>query len=500
MDVLSGLLHGLSVALIPQNIMACFLGAFLGTVTGVLPGLGPTSAMALLLPLTFGLPTEASIIMLAGIYYGAMYGGSTTSILLNMPGEAASMVTCFDGYQLSRKGRGGAALAVSALGSWVAGTLAVLALMLFAPSLARFALLFAPPEYFAITLLGLLTLNNLTGKSFIKASLMTIIGMMIGTIGMDSLSGYTRFVLTPSMLEGIDLVPVLMGLFGLSEVLLMAGEPSQAIDVMKVKFRELYPTKQEIKKSILPILRGTIIGFPIGLLPGPAAVLSSMASYKVEKSISKYPEEFGNGAIEGVAGPESANNAASTGTLVPLFALGLPFAPPAAMLLSGLMIHGINPGPLFITQHADLFWAVIGSMYIGNVMLLFLNLPFVGIFASLIKTPPRILMPIITSIMIIGAYSLNNSTFDIGIMLLFGIIGLVLKKLDFATSPLIIGLVLGPMFEENLRQGLLMVKGNFSLFFSRPLAAIFLILSIFLIIWPFIGGKKMRRIKGDLNS
>lgn len=491
MEVIANLLQGFSVAISPGNILACLIGAFMGTVTGVLPGIGPTSAMALLLPITFGLPPAASLIMLAGIYYGAMYGGSTTSILLNMPGEAASMVTTFDGYQMARKGRAGAALAVAAIGSWVAGTLAIFGLMFFAPGLAKLALMFAPPEYFAVTILGILTLNNLTGDSFIKATMMMVIGMIVGTIGMDSLSGFTRFAFMPELMDGIDIVPVLMGLFGLSEVLLIVSQPAENVEVLKVKFRELYPTRNEIKRSIWPILRGTLVGFPIGLLPGPAAVLSSMASYKVEKSVSRHPEEFGKGAIEGVAGPEAANNAASAGTMVPLFALGLPFAPPAAMLLSGLMIHGINPGPMFITEHADLFWAVIASMYIGNVMLVILNLPLVGVFASLINTPSTILMPVITGIMVIGAYSLNNSIFDVAILLLFGVLGYWMKKVDYPQAPLIIGLVLGPMLEENLRQGLLMVHGNFIVFFHRPITAAFLTISVILLIWG-IGGKSIK--------
>jgi len=487
LEIIANLFQGFETAISPMNILACFIGALLGTATGVLPGIGPTAAMALLLPMTFGLPPTASLIMLAGIYYGAMYGGSTTSILLNMPGEAASMVTCFDGYQMARKGRAGAALAVSAIGSWVAGTLGIVGLMLFAPNLADIALRFGPPEYFAITLVGLLTLNNLTGDSFIKATIMMLIGMMIGTVGMDALSGFRRFAFTPELIDGIDVVPVLMGLFGLGEVFSIMSKPGGIIEVLKVKFRDLYPTLQEMKRSIMPILRGSLIGFPVGLLPGPAAVLASMASYKVEKSVSKNPEEFGKGAIEGVAAPEAANNAASSGAMVPLFALGLPFAPPAAMLLSGFMIHGINPGPTFITEHADLFWAVIASMYLGNIMLIVLNLPLVGVFASLINIPPRILMPIITGIMVIGAYSLNNSVFDIGILLLFGILGYFMKRVDYPQAPLIIGLVLGPMFENNLRQGLLLVHGNFLQFFHRPITAVLLIICIILITWGIIG-------------
>ncbi|MGI5837807.1 MAG: tripartite tricarboxylate transporter permease, partial [Chloroflexota bacterium] len=372
---LTNLLQGFVQALTPINIVACFLGAFLGTVTGVLPGIGPAAAMALLLPITFGLPPTTSLIMLAGIYYGAMYGGSTTSILLNMPGETASMVTCFDGYQMAKKGRAGAALAVAAIGSWIAGTVSLIGLMLFAPALANVALAFGPPEYFALILLGVLTLNNLTGDSFLKATLMLIIGLGIATVGTEIIKGISRFDFgNPDLLDGFDVIPVLMGLFGLSEVFVGLRDKDSTAEVTKVRFRDLYPTREEIMRSIAPIFRGTAIGFPIGLLPGPAHILSTMVSYRVEKGVAKNPDRFGKGAIEGVAGPESANNAASTGAMVPLFALGLPFTVQAAIMIAALRTHNITPSPLLISQHGDMFWAVIASMYIGNVVLLILNL------------------------------------------------------------------------------------------------------------------------------
>lgn len=496
--VFSNLLQGFIDAISPINIFACFIGALLGTVTGVLPGIGPAAAMALLLPITFGLPPTASLIMLAGIYYGAMYGGSTTSILLNIPGETASVVTCFDGYQMAKKGRAGAALAVVAIGSWVAGTLSTIGLMFFAPPLAQAALAFGPPEYFAVALLGLLLLNNLTGDSFIKATLMMVFGLMLGTVGMDMISGYTRFTFGVGALsDGIELVPVLMGLFGLAEVLTLMGSRSEVSEVVNVRFRELYPTREELKRSLKPILRGTAIGFPIGLLPGPAHVLSTMVSYKLEKSFSRTPEEFGKGAIEGVAGPESANNAASTGAMIPLFGLGIPFSPGTAILISALMIHGVSPSPLLISQHPRLFWAVIASMYLGNVMLLVLNLPFVSVFASMIKIPAHILMPIITGIMLIGAYSINNNVFDVWVMVVFGVFGYLLRKVNYPTVSLIIGLILGPMFEESLRQGLLMTKGSFWLFFHRPIAGVLLILAIFALLWG-VGGKFVKRFIGRI--
>ncbi len=500
MEVISNLLQGFNSAMLPFNLAVCFFGALFGTIVGVLPGIGPTAAMALLLPLSFSFSPTASLILLAGIYYGAMYGGSTTSILLNMPGEAASAITCIDGYQMAKKGRGGAALAIAGIGSWVAGTIAIVGLMFFAPSLSKMALMFGPPEYFAIAALGLLLLNNLTGGPFIKSTFVMIIGLMLGTVGLEISSGYSRFTFgILSLFEGVQLIPVLMGLFGMAEVFETIKENSQNVQVMKVKFRELYPTKGELKRSVWPIIRGTLIGFPIGLLPGPSGTLASFAAYKLEKTVSPAKKEFGKGAIEGVAAAESANNAASTGSMIPLFALGLPFAPPVAILLSGLMIHGIAPGPLFISQHADIFWAVIASMYLGNVMLIILNLPLVGIFASLIKTPPKILMPIISAIMLIGAYSLNNSLFDVGVLLFFGIIGYYMKKSDFEPSPLVIGLVLGPFLEESLMQGLGIMNGNFFAFFTRPISAVLLGIAILLLLWG-LGGNVIKRLIVKQNS
>lgn len=491
--VIANLLQGFGDAITPINILACFMGALLGTVTGVLPGIGPAAAMALLLPVTFGLPPETSLIMLAGIYYGAMYGGSTTSILLNMPGETASLVTCFDGYQMAKKGRAGAALAVSALGSWFAGTIAIIGLMLFAPFLARVALTLGSQEYFAIALLGLLLLNNLTGDSFLKATVMLVAGLMISTVGTEIISGYTRFSFgSISLTDGFDVVPVLMGLFGLAEVFVVLGNKSKAGEVLKVRFRDLYPTLGEIKKSLKPILRGSLIGFPIGLLPGPAHILSTFISYKVEKSVSRHPEEFGKGAIEGVAGPESANNAASTGAMIPLFALGLPFTVQAAIMISALRVHGITPSPLLISQHGDIFWAVIASMYIGNVMLVALNLPLVGIFASLIRTPTYILMPVIIGIMIIGSYSMNGNIFDVWVLLICGILGFAMKLVNYPTVPLIIGLVLGPMFEESLRQGLILSRGSLSVFVQRPVTEVIMILTLVVVIWG-ISGKSIKK-------
>jgi putative tricarboxylic transport membrane protein len=493
MDIIHNLMQGFATALSFQNLLACFCGAFIGTVVGVLPGIGPVGAMSLLLPFSFGLDAGTSLILLAGIFYGAMYGGSTTSILINLPGEAASVVTCLDGYQMAKKGRAGAALAVAAIGSFVAGTMGVVLLMLFAPPLGQAALAFGPPEYFGIALIGMLLLSNLTGDSFLKALVVFVIGMMISTIGIDALTGYNR--LSFGMLEltrGVEFLPCAMGLFGLAEVFDIALQPYKVGETIKVRFRELYPNREEIRRSIWPIIRGTFVGFPIGLIPGPAAIMSSLVSYRLERGVSKRPEEFGKGAIEGVAGPESANNAAAAGTMVPLLALGIPFAPATAVLLGGLMIHGVAPGPTFMTSHASLFWLVIASMYIGNFMLLVFNLPMVGFFALLTKVPPRILIPIVTSLMMLGAYSVNNSAFDMYMLLFFGLVGFIFKCLDFSSTPLLVGMVLGPVFEKGLRQSLILADGELSFFVKRPISGSMMAIAALIIIWVIVGGVRER--------
>lgn len=500
--ILSSLAGALQMCFSLENLLACFIGVLTGTIVGVLPGIGPVGAMALLLPFSYGMSPGAGLIMFAGIYYGSMYGGSTTSILLNMPGESVSVITCLDGYKMAKKGRAGAALSISAIGSFVAGTFGIVAMMLFAPPLARAALSFSAPEYFAIAILGVLLLSNLTGDSFLKSFLMIILGMMISCIGMDPLSGYNRMTFQiPELTRGIDMLPISMGAFGLAEVLTTVVEPYAVGDLIKVKMKDLYPTKKEIKRSIMPIARGSVLGFFTGLIPGPSAVISSVVSYKMEKSLSKHPEEFGEGAIEGVAGPESANNAASSGAMIPLLALGLPFNANTAMLLTGLMIHGITPGPLFITEHADLFWLCIASMYIGNLMLLVLNLPLVGVFAKLTNIQSNVLMPIVTALMLIGAYSVNNSMMDVTLTVVFGLVGFALKCLKVPAAPLVIGLVLGTICEEGLRQGLIMCDGNFFGFFTRPISGTILMLTVILgiaIIMKHIKARKARE-KGFNN-
>ena len=469
---MENLLYGFSVAITPMNLMYCFLGAFLGTLVGVLPGIGPVGSMALLLGATYGLPPDTALIMFAGIYYGSMYGGSTTSILVNIPGEASSVVTAIDGYQMARKGRAGAALCLAAVGSFIAGTIGLILLTFLAPMLAEVALKFGPPEYFAIAVCGLLVLSQLSGQSMLKSFTMVGLGLALGTVGLDDISGQARFTFGNSALQkGIDFVPVAMGLFGIAEVLEVAAEKlNEKQEVIKVKLRELLPTRLETMKSIGPSLRGSVLGFLVGLIPGPAAVISTFMSYTLERKLSKTPEDFGKGAPEAVAGPESANNSAAIGAFVPVLSLGIPFAPPTALLLSAMMIHGVTPGPLLITEHPEVFWGLIASMYIGNVMLLILNLPLVGLFVKVLEIPSKVLMPLIILLCIIGAFAINNAVADIWIMIVFGILGFILRKWKFSVAPLVLALVIGPMLENALMQSLLMSQGSLTIFYIHPLA------------------------------
>lgn len=476
---MENLLYGFSVAITPMNMLYCFAGAFLGTLVGVLPGIGPVGSMALLLGATYGLPPATALIMFAGIYYGSMYGGSTTSILVNIPGEASSVVTAIDGYQMARKGRAGSALCLAAVGSFVAGTIGLLLLTFLAPLLAEVALKFGPPEYFAIAVCGLLVLSQLSGQSLLKSFAMVGLGLALGTVGLDDISGQARFTFGNIALQkGIDFVPVAMGLFGIAEVLEVAAEElNEKQEVIKVKIRELLPTREETVKSIGPSLRGSVMGFLVGLIPGPAAVISTFLSYTFERKISKHPEEFGKGAPEGVAGPESANNSAAIGAFVPVLSLGIPFAPPTALLLSAMMIHGVTPGPLLITEHPEVFWGLIASMYIGNVMLLILNLPLVGLFVKVLEVPSKVLMPLIILLCIVGAFAINNAVADIWIMIVFGILGFFLRKWNFSVAPLVLALVIGPMLENALMQSLLMSQGSLSIFYTQPLARSLFILT-----------------------
>jgi putative tricarboxylic transport membrane protein len=471
-----GFVSALLVALEPANLLACFAGAVLGTIVGVLPGLGPAGAMALILPLTIKMGPTAGLIMLAGIYYGSMYGGSTTSILVNVPGEAASVVTTIDGYRLARRGRAGAALAVAAIASFVAGTVSVVGLQLFAPAVARAALAFGPAEYFAFTLLGLVLLANLTGHAPARSLTMVLLGIMLSTVGMDPLGGTVRFTFDVAGAQGgLSFIAVTAGLFGVAEVLaLMAGPPAAAAPAA-VKFRELYPSREELRRSVPPILRGTFLGFLVGLIPGPAATIASFISYGIERKVSRYRHELGHGAIEGVAGPEAANNAAAGGGLVPLLSLGLPFTPATAVLLSGMLLTGVTPGPFLLRDHPHVFWGVIGSFYVGNAMLLLLNLPLVGLFARVATIPPPYLMPGVLVLCAVAAFADNNNLFDVWVMVASGAIGYGLRVLGYDVVPVVLGLVLGPLLERSLLQALTIARGDISGLWSSTPAAVMLL-------------------------
>jgi putative tricarboxylic transport membrane protein len=490
---LQNLFLGFSTVFTVTNLFYSLIGCLIGTMVGVLPGVGPLAGISMLLPTTFGLNPASAIILLAGIYYGAMYGGSTTSILMRIPGEAASVITCIDGYAMAQKGRAGPALAIAAIGSYIAGTLSVVGLMFLAPPLAKFALGFGPPEYFSLLLCGLVVLGYMTGGSVVKNLSMIVLGLLFGMIGMDQMTGYFRFSYGIVALgDGIGIVPVAVGLFGISEILATAGQAKRP-EVIKPRFRDLFPSRLELRDSMGPIGRGTVMGFLIGIIPGSAHIISTFVSYAVERRISKHPERFGKGAIEGVAGPESANNAASEGALVPMLALGVPTGPIPAVLLAALMVHGINPGPLFIKEQPVIFWGLIASMYIGNLVLLLLNLPLVSIFVNFLRVPYQILYPTILMFCVVGVYAVNSSLVDVGIMSIMGLLGYVLRKLDFETAPMVLGVILAPIIEVSFRQALAMSNGEYSIFVQRPISLTFLagaLLMILLALRPLIMKKK----------
>lgn len=486
-ESLQYLAEGFKIAASIDNLFYCFAGAIVGTLIGILPGIGPIAGIALLIPATFSLNPTSAIIMLAGIYYGAMYGGSTTSILLNVPGETASVITCIDGYQMAQKGRAGPALALCAIGSFIAGTLGVFGLAFLAPPLAEAALAFGPPEYFSLMVLGFIVLSNVTGTSLTKSLMMAVAGLIIGTIGLDPVTGVARFTFNSvSLLGGIEFVAVAIGLFGIGEVLANVEKSPDVLEgrVLVPRLKDLYPNLQDLKKAIKAILRGTGIGFGIGLVPGPAPVIATYASYMVERKVSKHPEEFGKGAVEGVAGPEAANNSACQAAFIPLFVLGIPFAPPTAILLGALLIHGVTPGPMMIQEHPELFWGVVASMYIGNFILLILNLPFVPFFANILRIPKKILLPLVVLFCITGMYTVNNSIFDIWVMLLFGALGFLMRKWAYEGAPLLLALVLGPKLEVAFRQSLMISHGDFGIFILRPISMIFLVSTVLFLMIP----------------
>jgi putative tricarboxylic transport membrane protein len=481
-ETLHNLYVGFSVALAPGVLLYAFVGCVIGTLVGVLPGVGPLAGISLLLPVSFGLDATSAIVLLAGIYYGAMYGGSTTSILMRIPGEAASVMTCIDGYALTRKGRAGPALAIAATGSYIAGTASIVGLMLLAPPLASFALRFGPPEYFALLLLGLLALAYMSGGSMLKSLAMAALGLLLGMVGIDPMTGFLRFSYGLIELgDGIGIVPVAVGLFGLSEILLTAGQPSVQ-EVIKPKLSELLPSREEWRDALWPIGRGTVLGFLIGIIPGSAHIISSFVSYALERRLSKHPERFGQGAIAGVAGPESANNSATSGAFVPMLALGVPSGPIPAVMIAAMMVHGIAPGPLLISQQPDLFWGFVASMYVGNLVLLILNLPLVGIFVNVLRVPYPLLYPAILMFCVLGVYAVNGSVVDVGIMTAMGALGYVLRKFDFETAPVVLGLILAPMMEMSFRQSLSMSAGSYQVFINRPIALAMLIVGSVLLL------------------
>ncbi len=493
------IIHGFSISLTWANVFYCFLGVLVGTLVGILPGLGPSATISLLLPTTFYLGPTPAIIVLAGVYYGAMYGGSTTSILVNIPGEAASVVTCLDGYQMARNGKAGPALGISAFGSFIAGTVSVVGLMIFAPPLAKFALRFGPPEYFALIFMAFSLVTYLASGDLLKAIMAIAMGVFIGTIGMDFVTGEERFSYgSLTLSDGLGLVPVVMGLFGVAEVLHNLEQEAEEVSILQTEIKNLFPNLAEWKASFGPILRGTVVGFILGVLPGGGSIMGAFASYVVEKKVSKHPEKFGTGVIEGVAGPESANNAGSTSNFIPLLTLGMPANAVMALLLGALMIHGVRPGPMLIQENPDIFWGVVTSMYIGNVMLLVLNLPLIGIWVRLLKVPYSILFPLILFFCFIGAYSLNNNIWEVIVMIIFGILGYIMRKFKYEAAPFVFAFVLGSFLETALRQSLLMSEGSFGIFFTRPISAVLMVAGIIL-----FGIQMMPKFKpknlGDVN-
>ena len=497
MEILNGLLEGFIVALTPMNLMWCFVGCFLGTVVGVMPGLGPAATIAMLLPLTFQMNPTSGLIMLCGIYYGAKYGGSTTSILLNVPGESASVVTCLDGYQMARKGRAGAALGIAAIASFIAGTIGVIALMLVAPPLAKFALSFSSPEYFALMALGLAMVVLLAGTSLVKALLAMLVGLWIASMGTDLFTAVSRFTFGNSeLLDGVDFVVVAIGVFAIGEVLgnMETREGATVLPVPK-GLRNLLPTMAELKACRFAFINGSVIGFIIGILPGAGSTIASFISYGVEKAVSKHPEKFGTGVPEGVAAPEGANNSETGGALVPMLTLGIPGSSTTAILLAALILWGLKPGPLMIQDNPALFWGLVASMYVGNVMLLILNIPLIPLFAQILRLPAALLYPVIFGISIVGVYSVSNSLFDVWMLAAFGLLGYVMRKLDYPSAPLILGLVLGDSMERALRQSLMMSQGELGILVSRPISAVMLGLAVLILLLPLFKKANAWRVK-----
>ncbi len=500
MEAFSHLLDGFAVALVPSRIFYCFVGCLWGTLVGILPGIGPLGGIALLLPLTFKMDPASSIIMLAGIFYGAMYGGSTTSILLNIPGEAASIVTCLDGYQMARKGRAGPALVIAALGSFVGGTLSILALMLFAPPLANLMLRIGPGEEFALMVLALVVMSFVSSAPILKTLAMIFLGLMIANVGLDPFTATPRFSFGyTGFSEGINFVPMAIGLFGVSEILINF-ENIGLVEVIKPRLRDLLPCWGDLKASCLPIIRGSGIGLFFGFVPGISHIVSTFISYAVEKKLSRNPEEFGTGRIEGVAGPETANNATTGTSLVPLLVLGIPAIPATALLMSALMIHNVNPGPQLISDHPEVFWGLIASMYLGNVMLVVLNVPLVGIFINFLRIPYIYLAPTILVISVVGVYGVNSNPVDIGLIAVFGLLGYLLRKFRFDLAPLVMAVVLGDKIEMSFRRALTISEGSLWIFATSSFSAVFLAAAALILILQLIAWLFGFRIRGQRGT
>ena len=486
---------GFHIAITPVNLLLCFLGALAGTIIGALPGIGPSAGLAILLPLTFGMNPTSAMIMMAGLYCGAMYGGTITSVLINVPGESSSVMTCLDGYQMALQGRAGKALGIAAIGSFIAGTFSVVFLMLLSIPLVKFALSFGPPEYFALMLMGLCTIAGLTGGSVLKALVGAFLGLLISTPGMDAFSGLPRLTFGfTGLLGGVDFLVVAMGLFGIGEVLYNAEQIMKLEFVTeKIKIKEVWPNRAEWRASAMPITRGTIIGFLVGVLPGAGSTIASFISYSAEKRFSKHPEKFGKGAIEGVAGPESANNSATGGAMVPLLTLGIPGSGTTAIMLGALMMFGLQPGPLLFQKNPDFVWGVIASMYIGNIMLLVMNIACIPLFVKILKIPNSLLMPLIIVFATVGVYSVDGNIFDVWMLYLFGVMGYFMKKFDMPPAPVVLSVVLGPMIERALRQSLTMSLGSYDIFFTRPISAVLLLMGFAAVLWPLIDMVRLRR-------
>ncbi|UNK46292.1 tripartite tricarboxylate transporter permease [Arthrobacter sulfonylureivorans] len=493
MDFLQPVIDGFGVVLMPSNLLYCLLGVVIGMLIGVLPGLGPAATIAILLPLTYGIEPVTAIIMLAGIFYGAQYGGTITSVLLRLPGEASSVVTVFDGYQLARKGKAGTALGIAAIGSFIGGTVAIIGLTFLAPLVASFALDFGPPEYAALALVGILLVATISNGAKIKALIAAAFGLLLATVGRDIFTGAERFTFgNLSLADGIDFVPVAMGLFGVGEILYNLEERHRAAQA-PATVANVWPSKKDLKQSAGAIGRGSVLGFFLGILPGGGATISSLAAYAVEKKRAKNPERFGKGAVEGVAGPETANNAAATSSFIPLLTLGIPANATMAIIFGALLIQGVTPGPQLMVDNPDLFWGVVNSMYIGNILLLIMSIPLVGLFVRILRVRAAILAPITALITLLGAYTIRNSMFDVLLVVLFGAVGYLMKKFGFEPGPLVLAFVLGALLESSLRRSLLVLDGDVAGFMGRPISATLLVVFVLVAVWPMVKSVMDRR-------